>query len=224
MNVARAPDAPRPRAVVFDVGNVLVDWQPDLLYRSLIPDAATRARFLAEVATKDWHFQHDAGRPFAETSAELTAAHPHFAEAIAAWGPRFHEQVAPMPGMAALVADLDALGVPLYAITNFSHEFWPRFVADHRPIFDRFAGIVVSGEERLVKPDAAIYRLALDRFGLAAGEALFVDDREDNIAGAAAVGMATHLFTSAAHLRAALLDYRLLAPDMAGDPAQEPTP
>ncbi len=214
-------DARRPFAVIFDVGNVLVDWQPDLLYRSLIPDDAVRAGFLAEVATKEWHFQHDAGRPFAETSAELIARHPDFAEAIAAWGPRFGEQVAPMPGMSAIVDALHAGGVPLYAITNFSHEFWPPFARDHAAIFDRFAGVVVSGAEKLVKPDAAIYRLALARFGLEPGEALFVDDREDNIAGAAKVGLHTHLFTGVEPLRQALLDYRLLDPDMPLSPKKE---
>ena len=163
-----------PGVVIFDVGNVLVDWQPALLYEKLIPDASVRAGFLRDVATKEWHFQHDAGRPFAETSAELIATHPEHAEAIAAWGPRFGEQVAPMPGMAELVEDLAARGVPLFAITNFSHEFWPPFRADHAAMFDRFAGIVVSGEERLTKPDAAIYRLALNRFGLSPEEALFV--------------------------------------------------
>ncbi|TVV69946.1 HAD family phosphatase [Sphingomonas solaris] len=212
-----------PTVVIFDVGNVLVDWQPELLYRDMIPDESLRAQFLGEIATKDWHFQHDAGRPFAETSAELTARHPHFAEAIAAWGPRFGEQVAPMPGMAALVDALRARGVPLYAITNFSHEFWPPFRRTYEALFEGFVDIVVSGEERLTKPDPVLYRRALDRFGVAAADALFIDDRMDNIAGAAAVGMATHLFTDAATLRAALLDFCLIDPDIASS-NEEPTP
>jgi 2-haloacid dehalogenase len=208
----------KPVAVIFDVGNVLVDWQPDLLYRSLIPDAEARAGFLRDIATKDWHFQHDAGRPFAETSAELIAAHPDHAAAIAAWGPRFGEQIGPLlPGMLAIVEDLAGRGVPLFAITNFSHEFWPPFRAREAGLFDRFDGIVVSGEERLTKPGRAIYELALARFGLEAAQALFVDDRADNIAGAAAVGMATHLFVDAATLRAELVDYGLVDADMSLD-------
>ncbi len=203
-------DASNPIAVIFDVGNVLVDWQPDLLYRKLIPDADMRATFLRDVATKEWHFQHDAGRPFAETSAELIAEHPHHAAAIAAWGSRFAEQTAPMPGMAELVAALAMRGVPLFAITNFSAEFWPPFRAAEAAIFDHFRDVVVSGEERLTKPGLAIYRLALDRFGLAPGDALFVDDRADNIAGAAAAGMATHLFTDVTALRATLTGLGLL--------------
>lgn len=106
-----------------------------------------------------------------------------------------------MPGMPALVADLDSAGVPLYAITNFSHEFFPPFRVREAALFDRFRDIVVSGEEKLMKPDAAIYRLALDRFGIAAADAVFVDDRQANVDGAAAVGMHALLFTDADRLR-----------------------
>lgn len=199
------------KAVVFDVGNVLYDWNPRLLYERLIPPGPALDAFLSDVATKDWHFQHDAGRPFAETSAELSAAHPDHRELIAAWGPRFTEQLGDMlPGMRALVLELDAAGVPLYAITNFSGEFWPPFRDREADIFDRFRGIVVSGDERLVKPDPAIYRLALARFGLAAEDTLFVDDRADNVAGAASVGMEAVPFTDAAALRVDLVQYGVL--------------
>ncbi|MEP7006931.1 MAG: HAD family phosphatase [Sphingomonas bacterium] len=201
----------RPSAVVFDVGNVLYDWNPRFLYERLIEDDRALDAFLRDVATKEWHFQHDAGRPFAETSAELSAEYPEFAEHIAVWGPRFSETIPGMlPGMATLVEELDAAGVPLYAITNFSGEFWKPFRAREAAIFDRFRDIVVSGDEKLVKPDAAIYRLALDRFGLKPDEALFVDDREDNVAGAEAVGIAGLLFTGAPTLRADLVRLGLL--------------
>lgn len=196
----------QPHAVIFDVGNVLYDWNPRYLYERLIGDGQTLDAFLG-VATKEWHFQHDAGRPFAETSAELAAAHPQFAEWIAAWGPRFNEQIPhALPGMPELVEALDAAGVPLFAITNFSHEFWPPFRARESALFDRFRSILVSGEERLVKPDPAIYRLALDRFGLSAGESVFIDDNAANIAAAAALGIHAIHFTDAGSLRAALRD------------------
>lgn len=202
----------RPSAVVFDVGNVLYDWDPRFLYERLIEDDRALDAFLRHVVTKEWHFQHDAGRPFAETSAELSAEYPEFADQIAIWGPRFHEQIPHMlPGMADLVADLDAAGVPLYAITNFSGEFWPPFRDREAAIFDRFRDIVVSGDEKLTKPDAAIYTLALERFGLAAGDTVFVDDRDDNVAGAAAVGMTSLLFIDAASLREDLARLGLLA-------------
>jgi 2-haloacid dehalogenase len=201
----------RRSAVVFDVGNVLYDWNPRFLYERLIEDDRALDAFLRDVATKEWHFQHDAGRPFAETSAELTARFPDHAEMIAIWGARFHEQIGDMlPGMAELVAELDAAGTPLFAITNFSGEFWPPFRAREAATFDRFRDIVVSGDEKLTKPDAAIYHLALDRFGLAPGEAVFIDDREDNVAGANAVGMTGLLFTDAPALRADLERLALL--------------
>lgn len=205
------------RSVVFDVGNVLYDWNPRFLYAKifqerLIPPGPALDAFLRDVATKEWHFQHDEGRPFAETSAELSALHPEQAELIAAWGPRFTEQLGGMlPGMRALVEQLDAAGVPLYAITNFSGEFWPPFRDREADIFDRFRGIVVSGDERLTKPDPVIYRLALDRFGLAAADTVFVDDRADNVAGAAGVGMGAVLFTDAVALRADFARLGILA-------------
>lgn len=192
----------QPKSVIFDVGHVLYDWDPRVLYQRLIPDDEALDVFLDEICTREWHFQHDRGRDFAETSAELIARHPDHADLIAAWGPRFAEQIpGPMPGMPALVADLDSAGVPLYAITNFSHEFFPPFRAREAALFDRFRDIVVSGEEKLMKPDAAIYRLALDRFGVAAADAVFVDDRQANVDGAAAVGMHALLFTCADRLR-----------------------
>ncbi len=202
----------RRSAVVFDVGNVLYDWNPRFLYERLIEDDRALDAFLRHVATKEWHFQHDAGRPFAETSAELIAEYPEYAEHIAVWGPRFSETIPGMlPGMRDLVEELDAAGVPLYAITNFSGEFWVPFRAREAAIFDRFRDIVVSGDEKLVKPDAAIYRLALKRFGLEPGEALFIDDREDNIAGAEVVGITGLLFTDAPTLRRDLVRLGILA-------------
>ena len=197
--------AGRARAVIFDIGNVLFDWDPRFLYERLLPPGEALDAFLAEVVTREWHFQHDAGRPFAETSAELIARHPAHAALIAAWGERFGETIpGPMPGMPELVAELDGAGVPLYAITNFSAEFFPPFRAREAATFDRFRDIVVSGDERLVKPDPAIYRLALDRFGLRAEEAAFVDDNPANVAGASAVGLRAIRFTDAAALRAEL--------------------
>ncbi|WEK44162.1 MAG: HAD family phosphatase [Candidatus Sphingomonas colombiensis] len=196
---------PNPRNVIFDVGHVLYDWDPRILYQRLITDDEALDVFLRDVCTREWHFQHDQGRDFADTSAELSKQFPEHAELIAVWGPRFSEQIpGPMPGMPALVHDLDSAGVPLFAITNFSHEFFPPFRDRERTLFDRFRDIVVSGEERLMKPDAAIYRLSLDRFGIDAADAVFVDDRQANVDGAAAVGMHALLFTDAEQLRADL--------------------
>jgi len=194
-----------PRAVIFDVGRVLFDWDLRFLYERLIPEGEALDAFLRDVVTTEWHFQHDAGRPFAETSAELTARHPNHADLIGALGPRFNETIGgPIAGMPELVADLDAAGVPLFAITNFSGEFWPPFLAREAAFFAPFRDIVVSGDERLTKPDAAIYHLALDRFGLRAGEAVFIDDNAANVTGATAVGMHGLHFTGEPKLRADL--------------------
>ncbi|MDF2605394.1 HAD family phosphatase [Sphingomonas sp.] len=201
----------RPIAVVFDIGNVLYDWDPKVLYRRLITDDEALDVFLRDVCSKEWHFQHDAGRPFAETSAELCAQFPDHADLIAQWGPRFSEQIpGPIDGMSELVAALDEAGVPLFAITNFSDEFFTPFREREAAMFDRFRDIVVSGTEKLVKPDPAIYHLALDRFGLKPNEALFVDDRQDNVDAAAAIGMHAVLFTDTATLRAELTRQGLL--------------
>ncbi len=186
------------RAVVFDVGNVLYHWSPRALYKRLIHDDQALDAFLAEVVTTEWHFQHDAGRPFAETSAELIAKFPQHRDLIFAWGPRFSESVSgPVAGMHALVEQLDGAGIPIFGITNFSEEFWIPFRAEQAALFDRFTDIVVSGTEKLVKPDAAIYALALRRFGLAPGEGFFIDDSLPNVEAARANGFVAHHFTHA---------------------------
>ena len=201
-----------PTAVIFDVGRVLYHWEPRLLYERLIPDGEALDAFLRDVLTIEWHFQHDAGRDFAETSAELIAAHPHHAEHIQAWGANFLDTIpGPVDGMPALVDELHAGGVPLYAITNFSHEFWPPFRAREAAMFDRFRGVVVSGDEKLVKPDPAIYRLALERFGLEAAHTVFIDDNLANVAGARDGGLIGLHFTGATRLRRDLTELGLLA-------------
>lgn len=198
------------RAVIFDIGNVLFTWHPRFLYERLIGDDQALAAFLDEVVTIEWHFQHDEGRDFADTSAELTALYPQHADLIAAWKTRFNESVGgPVPGMHDLVADLDSAGVPLFAITNFSHEFFPPFRAEWTGLFDRFRDIVVSGDEKLVKPDPAIYHLSLARFGLEPHEAVFIDDNEANVLAARALGIRSIHFTDAGASRAHLVELGL---------------
>jgi len=200
-----------PTSVIFDVGNVLFRWDPMFLYERLIEDDQTLEAFLRDVVTKEWHFQHDEGRPFAETSAELSARFPEHAELIAAWGPRFNESLpGPVEGMIPLVEELDAAGVPLYAITNYSGEFWPPFRATQEPLFARFRDIVVSGDEKLVKPDPEIYRRSLARFGLEPEEAVFIDDSLPNVESARALGIHAFPFTDAPSFRAELVKLGLL--------------
>ncbi|HYI39614.1 MAG TPA: HAD family phosphatase [Allosphingosinicella sp.] len=191
-----------PTALIFDVGNVLYGWDPDSFLARQLPEDDARLRFIEDVDLWGWHDSLDGGRPFDEAAAELSEKFPDYAHLISAWGERFGETISdPVPGMHAIVEALDASGVPLFAITNFSADFWAPFRAREDAFFRRFRDIVVSGEEKMLKPDPAIYYLALDRFGLKPGEALFVDDRKINVEGAEAVGMHAHLFTGAEDLR-----------------------
>jgi 2-haloacid dehalogenase len=191
-----------PTAVIFDVGNVLYGWDPLSFLARQLPEDEARLRFIEDVDLWGWHDTLDAGRPFDEAAAELSEKFPDYAANISAWGERFGETISdPVPGVHALVEALDARGVPLFAITNFSADFWPPFRAREDGFFRRFRDIVVSGEVKLLKPDPAIYYLALDRFRLRPDQALFVDDRKINVEGAEAVGMRGHLFTDAGDLR-----------------------
>ncbi len=197
--------------VIFDVGNVLYRWEIRALYEKLIDDPQELEWFLAHVVTPEWHFQHDAGRPFAETSRELMAEYPQYATLIAQFGPRFDETVpGPVAGMGEIVAELADKNVPLYAITNFSDEFWGPFAAARPHVFGHFQDILVSGTEKLVKPGAAIYELAIKRFGIDPARALFIDDRQDNVEGAITCGLHAHLFVDARALQRELEALHLL--------------
>lgn len=188
------------QSVIFDVGRVLFDWDLRHLFAKLIANRKELEWFVTHVVTPEWHFQHDAGRALADMLPELKAEFPDHAPLIDAYATRFNETIpGPVPGSLELVVRLDAAGVPLFAITNFGHEFWEGF-RPTQPVFDRFRGIVVSGTEKMVKPDPAIYRLAIERFGIDPAGALFVDDVAANVAGARSVGLAGHLFEGAAAL------------------------
>jgi 2-haloacid dehalogenase len=191
-----------PTAVIFDVGNVLYGWDPDSFLARQLPEDEARLRFIEEVDLWGWHDTLDGGRPFDEAAAELSEKFPDYAAYISAWGERFGETISdPVPGVHAIVEALDARGVPLFAITNFSADFWGSFREREDSFFRRFRDIVVSGEVKMLKPDPAIYFLALDRFRLKPAQALFVDDRQINVEGAEAIGMQAHLFTDAEDLR-----------------------
>ena len=196
--------------VVFDVGRVLFEWDLRHLFAKLLTDSEELDWFLAHVVTPEWHFQHDAGRPLADMTAELTAQYPKYGPLIEAYRTRFNETIpGPVPGSLEIVDELAAQGVPLFAITNFGAEFWDMF-RPTQPIFDLFGDIVVSGVEKLVKPDPAIYALALKRFDLAPGEAMFVDDNHDNVVSARASGFVAYHFRDARSLRTELSAYGLL--------------
>ena len=199
------------KAAVFDLGGVLIDWDPRYLYRKLLADEEEVEEFLATVCTPEWNAEQDRGRPFAEGVAELVERHPAHAAAIAAFHERWPEMLAgDIPGAVELLAELRATGLPLYALTNWSAETF--VVARERFAFlDWFDGLLVSGEERIIKPDPAIFELLLDRFGLDPGSTFYVDDSPANVAAAAALGLDAVRFTGPERLRRDLAARRLLA-------------
>ncbi len=200
-------------AVVFDVGKVLFQWDLRYLFAKLIDDPAELDWFLANVITPEWHFQHDAGRTPEEIVAERMIEFPGHDALFDAYLTRFNESIpAPVPGSLEIVHELANRGVPLFAITNFGQEFWHAF-RPTQPIFNLFADIIVSGTEKMAKPDPAIYHLALQRFSLQTGEAIFIDDNLDNVASARANGFIAHHFTDACNLRTELAKYGLVRPE-----------
>src|SRR5687767_4174596 len=144
----------RPNSVIFDCGNVLYGWDPDSFLVRQIADDDARLRFIEDTDLYGWHDSLDGGRAFDEAAAELSEKFPAYASLIAAWGERFGETIQdPVPGMQEIVAELDGRGTPLFAITNFSADFWKPFYEREKHFFDRFRDIVVSGEEKMLKPD-----------------------------------------------------------------------
>lgn len=202
-----------PRAVIFDVGNVLVRWDARLLFREFYADDAAVDAFLEETGFHDWNLELDAGLPWDVGVARLAALHPHHATAIAAFHARWHETLpGAIDGSVAILDELAAAGVPLYAITNYSGEKWAETLPRFPFLATAFRDIVVSGHEGVVKPDARIFRLLLERNGLDAAGCVFVDDNAKNVAGAQAVGIDAILFTDPEALRHALVSRGLLRP------------
>lgn len=192
--------------VIFDLGGVLVDWDPRYLYRRLFPgDEAGMERFLAEVCTNEWNLQQDAGRSWAEATALLRTQHPGQEALIDAFHRRWPEMIrGAIDGTVEILRELREGGVPLYALTNWSAETYP--VAEERFDFlGWFRGVVVSGREKLIKPDPRIYRLLLERFGVDPRQAVYIDDNPRNARAAGDLGMHGIHFTSPEHLRAELV-------------------
>lgn len=197
-------------AVVFDVGRVIVQWNLRYLFERLIDDPEELEWFCTNVVTEEWHFQHDAGRPLDEMVPERKAQFPDHAHFIEAYRNRFLETVpGPVPGTIELIEQLAGRGHPLFAITNFGAEFWEQF-RPTQPVLAHFRDIVVSGAEKLAKPDPAIFELAAERFGFAPEAMLFIDDNAANVAAASALGWHVHHFHSAEGLAADLSSRNLI--------------
>ena len=197
-------------AVVWDLGAVVIDWDPRYLYRTLLPDDASVEAFLGEVCTPAWHHRHDEGRPVAEGVAELVDAFPDRAALIHAYVDRWDDMfVGEIAESVALIEELDAEGVPQYGLTNWPGEMFPR-ARSRFPVLGRLRGVVVSGEEGVAKPSAEVFRRLLDRYDLEVSACLFVDDAVRNVEAAAALGFAVERFTTPAGFRARLVREGLL--------------
>lgn len=185
---------PSPHAIVFDLGGVLIDWNPRHLYRKLFDDTEAMEHFLSEVCTPAWNAQQDAGRPFAEATALLIEQYPEHAAMIRAYDRRWEEMVAGAfePSVAVLEA-LAAQDHPLYALTNWSAEKFG-LMRERFAFLNHFEDILVSGEVGLKKPDPRIYDLLLERIGYDAEDCLFIDDARPNVEAARTLGFhAIHL-------------------------------
>ena len=197
--------------VIFDLGGVLLDWNPRHLYRKLFPgDTAGMEHFLATVCSNEWNRCQDAGRLFTEGARLLKAEHPERAELIDAYHARFGEMIAgPIEGSVEILAELRDRGVPLYFLSNFSAETYPPALA--RFAFLRwFHGGIVSGEVGVIKPDPRIYALLLERCGIDPHRAVFIDDVAANADAARPFGIHGIRFENAAALRAELIELGLL--------------
>lgn len=199
-----------PDTVIFDLGGVLIDWNPRHLYRKLIADEQERERFLAEVCSPDWNLQQDYGRPIAEANAVLIERHPDKRDLIEAFYGRWDEMLSgAIDETVAIFEALEARGVPLYALTNWSAETYPR--AEPRfPFLKRFRHVAVSGRQKMGKPDPRFYQHLFEVGGIDPRRAVFIDDSPTNVAAGAALGLTAIHFTGAADLSRRLTGLGLL--------------
>jgi 2-haloacid dehalogenase len=191
------PQKPNPTRVVFDVGNVLIRWDPRIVYRTLFQSEDEVDDFLTRVLPPEWNLEQDRGRSWKEAEDIQIALFPGYADQIRAFRLRWREMVPEdISGTVALLNCLKAANVPLYAITNFATDTFVEAQERFPFLATSFIDIVVSGAEKLLKPDVAIYKVLLQRQGLAASDCVFIDDSKNNVAAAAALGFHALHFTS----------------------------
>jgi len=191
-------------SVVFDIGGVLLDWNPRHLYRKVFDNEEEMEWFLSNICTSEWNVKQDGGRPFSVATAELTERYPEYSDKIAMFYGRWEEMLSgEVKDTVKILRELKSAGMPLYALTNWSHEAFP-VACERFDFLKEFDGIVVSGEEKLVKPDHAIYRVLIERYGIDPAGSVYIDDNRDNALAAGELGFQIIHYTSPEKLRTEL--------------------
>jgi 2-haloacid dehalogenase len=213
LRVARMDhEPPSVTTVVFDLGGVLIEWDPRHLYRGLFDDDEAMEHFLETVCTAEWNAEQDRGRSLATATSQLIAEYPEHADLIEAYYGRWEEMLGePIAGTVEITRELAAGGIRLLALSNWSAETFP-IVRPRLAFLDDFDGVLLSGAEGLIKPDPAIYLLLAQRYGVNIDQTVFVDDAAKNVETASMLGFDSIRFESPAQLRMELAKRRLLAP------------
>jgi len=198
------------QAIIFDFGGVLLEWDPHALYRRFIDQPQQIDQFLAEVGFATWNAEQDRGRPFAEGIAELSSQFPHHAHLIRTYYDHWEDSiVGPIPGTVAILRKLKRAGYPLYGLSNWSAETFPK-VRKRYAFFDLLDDILLSGDAKMLKPDPAIFNLLLSKIGYPSRNCLLIDDSQSNIVAAKSLGFNTIHFKSPGQLQSELQRHHLL--------------
>jgi 2-haloacid dehalogenase len=193
-------------AVVFDIGGVLLDWNPRHLYRQLIDDPADMEDFLGQVCTPEWHLAHDLGADTEQSCAELASQHPEYAELIMAWAHRSEDMIAgQIDEVVDILAEVKGLGLDCYALSNMEPDTF-ELRSQRYPFFAMMDGCVISGIERVAKPDRKIFDILISRYGLDPRATVFVDDSPDNVAAAGEAGLVAIRYRTPGQMRSDLRD------------------
>ncbi|MGH7453014.1 MAG: HAD family hydrolase [bacterium] len=210
MIVNKEKDRVHIQIVIFDLGGVLIDWNPRYLYRKLMKSEAEIEHFLSHICTPAWNAQQDAGRPFHEGVTVLIKQYPQYRELIEAYHQRWEETLGDaLWESVEIFRQIKSAGLPVYALTNWSAETFP-YTRKRFSFLHEFDGIVVSGEEKVAKPEARLFHILLERYKIEASTALYIDDNADNIATAKQLGLHSIHFQNAPQLRQALQELKVL--------------
>jgi len=195
------------KSVVFDIGGVLLDWNPRHLFRKVFESEEEMEWFLSNICTYEWNVQQDGGKLFSVATAELSAKYPEYSDKIAMYYGRWTEMLGgELSDTVKILEELKSAGMPLYALSNWSHEAFPH-AYERYGFMKQFDGLVVSGFEKLLKPDHAIYRVLMERYNINPAESVYIDDNKPNADAAGELGFHSFHFRSAEQLR---IDLRAL--------------